>query len=181
MSDVTERRINIQSEEVKYRAAVSEATMTRVGAAVNFVNKRQYDTKQFYLNGKYFGKGAPQISVDGSHIMLFDMEIVGVAMFNLVTGTSGTTSLDIIRRTASGGSGTSIFSTLPAISYSAGNNAWVQRRLVPSDSILENPSGTTAPVLSTINLDAGDMITCNLQSVQTGAENCGIILYLRPR
>ncbi len=51
MTDVTEQRINLQAEETDYKSAVSEALLTRMAAAVNFVNKRQYDTKQFDLNG----------------------------------------------------------------------------------------------------------------------------------
>lgn len=180
MSDVTPERIILQTEEVSYRAAVSEATFTRVAATNNFISTYQYDTKAFYLNGRYFGKAAPQTGVDGAHIMIFNMEIIGISMFNLVAGASGTTTLDVKRRTASGGSGTSIFSTKPSIASTAGNNAWVSRVLVPADTILENPSGTTAPVLSTTTLNAGDMITLDTFATQTGAENCGLILYLRP-
>jgi hypothetical protein len=181
MADISEQRINIQAEETAYRAANSESTFTRVGAAVNFINKRQYDSKQFFLNGKYYGQGAPQTDLDGAHMMLFDAEIVGVMMFNLVAGSSGTTTIDIKRRTASGGAGTSIFSVLPSITSAAGNHAFVARRLIPANVLLENPAGTTAPVLSTTNLDAGDLLTIDLTAVQTGGENCGLIIYYRPR
>lgn len=181
MADILEERINIQSEETSYRAAVSEAMLTRVGASLNFINKRQYDTKAFFLNGKYYQMGTPQHAVDGAYMFLFDAEIVGCMMFNITAGSSGTTTLDIKRYTASNTGGSSIFTTPPSISFSAGNYAFVGRRLIPTDTILENPSGTTAPVIGTVNVDAGDMITLSLTSAQSGAENCGIVLFFRPR
>lgn len=180
MAEITAARNLIQSEETAYRAAVSESTLTKVGAHLNFVSHYQYDTKAWFFNGPYSNGGA-QTNIDGPHIMLFDMEIVGCAAYVFNAGSSGTTTFDIKRRTASGGAGVSIFSTPPAILYTAGNNVWVERRLQPTNVIIENPAGTTAPVLSTTSLDAGDMLTFDLTGVQTGSSNCGIILYVRPR
>jgi hypothetical protein len=37
MTDITAQLIKIQSEEVDYRSAVSEGTMTRIGAAINWI------------------------------------------------------------------------------------------------------------------------------------------------
>jgi hypothetical protein len=181
MADVIEERINLQSEEVAYRAAVSEATFSRVAAALNFVNKRQYDCKTFYLNGPYGLAPTPQTAVDGAHGMLFDVEIVGCMMFNIVPGVSGTTTLNVKRHTASGMTGASIFSTKPSISSAAPANSFVFSRFGDNPTILENPSGTVAPVLSVTQLDAGDLLTLDMDTNQAGAENCGLVLYFRPR
>jgi len=47
MSDATPLRINLQDEEVKYRASVSEATLSRVASSVNFINYYQYKHFEF--------------------------------------------------------------------------------------------------------------------------------------
>ncbi len=180
MADLIEERLNIQIEETQYKAAVSESTMSRVGASINFVNKRQHDTKQFFINGKYYVGGASQTGVDGAYMFLFDAEITGIAMFNLIAGASGTTTLDIVRYTASNTGGSSIFATKPSITYTAGNNAYVGVALTPSYTILENPSGTTAPTMALTTASAGDLIKMNVTSVQTGGENAGIVIYFRP-
>jgi hypothetical protein len=182
MTNIVGARKNIQEEEVRYKSSVSEAVGFKLGASINFINERQYDTKAFYLNGPYWTRGAPQYAVDGAICILFDCEIVGCAMFNMIAGTSGTTTLDIRRYTASNtpSGGASIFSTKPSISYNAGNYAFVFKRFSDNQT-LENPSWTTLPVLSTTNLDAGDMLVADLLTTQNGAENCGVILFVRPR
>lgn len=177
MADILEQRLNIQSEEVAYKAAVSESTFTRVGSAVNFINKRQFDSKTFEINGPYRAANA----IDGAYIVPFDMEITGVGVFNIVNGSSGTTQFNVRRFTASNVDAGSIFSTKPAINTSAGNNAYVARRLIPSDTILENPTGTTLPVISVVNINAGDMLVCDVESAQVGAQNCGLVIWYRPR
>lgn len=183
MADIAPSRIILQEEEVQYRGSVSEATLFRFGAAANFVNLRQYDSRGFFLNGPYDAVGGAQTGVDGSWGVLFNVEIIAVMMFNLVAGSSGTTTLDIRRFTASNTGNTSIFSTKPSIASSAGNNAFVFRDYL-NETTLENPAGTTLPVLtggSTFNLNAGDMLTMNIDAKQVGGQNCGVLLYYRPR
>lgn len=180
MADITPARSNIQSEAVAYKAAVSEATFTTIGAAVNFINLKQYDQKAFFINGPYSIVSGAQTEIDGAIAILFDCEIVGVMMYNMVAGSSGTTTLDINRWTASNTGGTSIFSTRPSITSAAGNKAFVFRDVLNSTT-LENPAGTTVPVLSVTQLNAGDMLTCDIDAKQTGGENCGVILMIRPR
>lgn len=180
MSDVLPERINIQISEVAYKAAVSESIMNRVAASINHINYYQHDTKQFFINGKYYVGGASQTGVDGAYMFLFDAEITGIAMFNLIAGASGTTTLDIVRYTASNTGGSSIFTVKPAIASTAGNNAYVGVSLTPSYTILENPSGTTAPTMALTTVSAGDLIKMNVTGVQTGGENAGIVVYFRP-
>ena len=182
MADIAPARIQIQQEETAYRAAVSEATLSRVGAGINFVNTRQYDSRGFFLNGPYSTIGGAQTGVDGAWALLFDVELVGVLMFNLVSGSSGTTTLDIRRFTASNtpSSGSSIFSTKPAINSTSPNNAYVFRDVLNSET-LESATGATVPVVSTVNLNRGDLLTLNLDASMSGAENCGVVLYYRPR
>ena len=177
MSDITEERLNIQNEEMAYKSALSESTFTRLGSAVNFINKRQFDTKIFEINGPF----KTATAIDGAFIVPFDIEIIGVGAFNIVNGSSGTTTFNVRRFTASNVDVGSIFSTKPAISSAAGNNAYVAKRLAPTDFALENPAGTTLPVISVVNINAGDMLLCDIDSVQTSAQNCGLVIWFRPR
>jgi hypothetical protein len=178
MVDIAPQRINIQEAETNYKASVSEALLKRVGASTNFINDSQYVRWDFKANGPY--KTGP--GLDGAIIFEADVEISAVSMYNLIAGTSGTTTIDIRRYTSSNtpAGGTSIFSVKPSISFTAGNYAYVSYNFVTSTA-LENPSGTTLPVLSTVNLNAGDMLVLNIDAVQVLAQNCGLSIGFRPR
>lgn len=179
MAALSEVRNIIQEEEVAYRAAVSEATLTRVGETTNFINVRQHDTKQFFINGTYsVNSGLPQVSVDGAIPVLFNITIIDVCMFNIVAGSSGQTELDIKRVTSSGGSGTTIFSTTPKIMSTAGNNAYTG---TAAAGAFPGGTGLTQPVLSVTDIDAGDLLYCDLLDAQVDAENTGIVIFFRPR
>jgi len=178
MSDITGERILIQNEEVAYKAAVSEATFTRMGSSVNFISQFQHDRKEFFLNGLYSAVTA----IDGAHMFLYDATIVGYCAFNLVAGSGGTTTFDVRRYTASDTGGATILSQLPAIASTAGNNAFVGEELLPTPTVLENPAGTTLAIFSTTEVNAGDLIVADVTTAQTGfPENCGLIIFHRPR
>ena len=179
MADISPARIIIQQEEAKYRAAVSEALMSRVGAVTNFISMRQYDSRGFFLNGPYSIVGT-QTGVDGTWVVLYDVTLIGCAMFNLVAGSSGTTTLDVRRWTATNTGGSSIFSQKPSLASSTGNYAYVARNF-DSGTNIEYPAGATLPLLSVSDLDAGDMLTLNKDATQVGGQNCGLILFYRPR
>jgi hypothetical protein len=180
MSDITARRINLQIEEMRYRASVSEATMTRVGSAVNFINTKQYDSRGFFLNGPYGQNISTTGPLDGAWGVLFDCEIIGVMAFNIVDGSSGQTIFDVRRFTATNTGNTSIFSQKPVINSTALGNAYVFVDTL-NNIVLENPAGTTVPILSTTQLNAGDMLVFRLDDYMLQAQNCGLILYYRPR
>lgn len=179
MAALSEVRNIIQVEEVAYRAAVSESTLTRVGETSNFILVRQHDTKQFFINGTYSkNSGLPQIGVDGAIPILFNITLIDVCMFNLVAGSSGQTEIDVKRVVNSGGSGTTIFSTKPRIASTAGNNAYVGTAAAGS---FPGGTGLTQPVLSVTDLDAGDLLFCELTDAQVDGENTGVVIFFRPR
>ena len=181
MADLPEQRLNLQVEETRYNAAVSEAFSQRAGKAINFINKRQYQAKTFQVNGVYGGVGVPYQGIDGAWAMFNNSEIVGLCMYNLGFGAIGTTTFDLVRITQSGGAETSIFTTTPKISSAAGNNAYLFYDFL-NGVALENPIGVTQPVLTSTSLDAGDLIRCDLVQAQAyPALTCGLILYYRPR
>ena len=113
MADIPGQRILIQSEETSYRSAVSEATMTRMGAVTNFLSTNQLVWQPFNLNGPLDTLPVPQTNIDGAIPLFFDYEIIGGAAFLTVPHSSGFVEFDIRRHTANGDAGTSIFSTTP--------------------------------------------------------------------
>lgn len=176
MSDVTPVKRNVQLEEVQFRSAVSESVGQKLGGAINFINDKQYDSAIFRLDGVYDIVASPQLAVDGLWIVPpgINIEIFGVAIYNLVAGSSGTVELDLKVTTASGGSFTSIFSTTPKITSAAGNYAYVQTG--------GSGTGLTAPILTTTPypLASGSALRLDKIAVQTAGENCGLIVFYRP-
>ena len=183
MSDLSRLRQNIQVEETRYGAGVSEFTLQKVGGAINFINDRQYDTLRIPLNGSYWATlSLPQLGVEAIDAFPFDIEIFDILMYNITAGSSGTTELDIKFTTASGGTFNSIFTTTPKIASSAGNFSYFLKSLGAG-------SGQTAPVFNAtytnaagnIALSAGSAIRVDLIAIQGGTpENCGIQIFFRP-
>jgi hypothetical protein len=178
MADIADLRSDVQIEETRFRFAVSESFAQKLGGSINFVNHRQYDTKAFFANGPYAITATLETAVDGLYVFPFDVEIFEVMMFNIVAGSGGTTSLDVKRATATGSSFSTIFSTAPAIATTADHTDAAYIRTGGSGT------GLTAPVLTTtpFNIDAGHAIRLDFLSKQTGSpQNCGLIIYMRPR
>ena len=140
MADITEVRNMIQQEETAPQAAVSESTMSRVGAGINFVNKRHYYNHDFNLNG-FYAVVPVQNGIDGFLTYPFAFEILDIVLkTGDSAGASGTTELDLKWKPLLSGSYASIFSTTPKYTPSAGAHAtW---------KIGSSVTGTTAPYTS---------------------------------
>lgn len=174
MADVVPLKKNLQIEELKTGAAASESTMQRVASSVNFWNEYYEGSRGWFLNGRYDIITLPQIGVDGAFFAWTNMEIWMVGCYNLVAGSSGSTQFDILKN------GSTIFSTKPAIPSSAGNNAKLVRNVITNTTVAAS-AGVTMPVLISTQLNAGDMLTCNLTGAQVAGESAGIVLGIRPR
>lgn len=167
---------NIYSEETKFRAAVSEATMQKVGSAINFINNKYLLQKMFYLNGRYEkANGLPFLGVDGMDGYPYNIEVVDVMFFNNTALTSGTLELNIQYATSSGGAFTSIFTTTPKLTSAASNFAYVYA------SSPSTPTGMTKPVLTgtTVAIPARSAIRCSLVQKGVGGQNCGVIVFYK--
>lgn len=175
---VTPERKLIYTEGAQFRSAVSEELIQRQGAVTNFISLYQYQEKQFFANGLYgIMPSYPQTAVDGLVFLEFNIEIVNVWAWNIKTGTGGTTELDIKYATTPGGAWTSILSTTPKFTSSAPNDSWVDWQAKAT-----LPAGSTRPVVSTVNLNAGTALRMDLISAMTGdPENTGILITYRPR
>jgi hypothetical protein len=180
MANITSFRDYIKTEDVQFRSSVSEAVGNKIGASINMINDYQHNNYQVKLNGPYSVLSSPQIATDGVFICDENVEIYAIDMYHNVVGSSGTFELDIIRHTYSGDTGSTIFSTRPALPFSCGAFAYLGYRFSDS-TITQNPSGCTLPTLISINLNRGDMLTCNITSNQVGGQNAGITIKFRPR
>lgn len=179
MSNLVEARSDVEKEEISFRASVSAALATKLGQSINFINRRQYNVHAFNFNGRY----ALGVGVLGSDCMfpcLFDMEILGVSFFNRKAGTSGTTEFEIERYTDANTSAGSIFGVTPKIASTAVNFTWgIYDKL--NDTTVKTATGVTIPTITTVNLNAGDILVCNIVSAITDAEDCSIMIHYRPR
>lgn len=179
MVAITDSRNIIQQEEMRYRAAVSENTMTRIGATANFISNRQYDSHSYHLNGpiSLFPVAA---GPDGVFVFLFDAEITGFSYYIGETGASGSIIVDVHRITSGGTDSGTIFSTRPEIASSAANGSLTTRREVDSTT-LTNPTGHTLAVLSTTQVNAGDALRLDLDQTGSGFRNFQLSIQYRPR
>lgn len=179
MTDVADAKSNIQIQDVQYKSSVSEAVGNKIAASINFVNNRQYDTHSFNLNGRY-KLGESVLGADGIFPCLFDMEIVGVTMFNRVAGTSGTTELDIQWLDESNSNQGSIFSTTPKIDNTAAGYSYLIKNVL-NDTDVELPVGAVSPILSKTEFNAGDALFLNITQAMGDAEDCSLLIHFRPR
>ena len=178
MTDIAVARRNVTVEETQYRASLSEATFNKFGGAVNFINKRQNDKHSWNLNGSYkLGEGST--GTDGVFPCLFDMAITGFAYYNNVTGTSGSTVIDIHYMEADGTDNGSVFSTLPSVDDTASDNTTTIYDVINSNTVA-NPTGHTLGVMDTTTFTAGQVLRLDLDSAMSDANTFQFVIYFRP-
>lgn len=175
MANIAAERIFIQQEETKFRAAVSESTLSRVGATTNFINERQLDTIDFKINGPYHLGPTPNLQFDGIISFPFNFEIVFAVIYTgSIVASGGTTELDIKWKPYASGSYASIFSTTPKFDSSAGASETVYNG--------DTKTGFTPPVLSKTTFDAKDQLKLDIITAVTGNQDgCGLKIFWRPR
>lgn len=169
----------IVGQEIVNGSSVSEATWRKIGGMINFLGHRMYLQKAFTINGNYGllpSIAYPVEAIDGLQFFEFDAEIFNVWVYNLVTGLSGITELDLKVKPKLSGSFTSIFSTTPKIGTTAPANVFFE--------IGDVATGITAPVLdggAPYNVNAGDAIKLDLIGPMIEGQHCGIVIHYRPR
>lgn len=172
MSDIVPERIIIQQEETAYKAAVSEATLSRVGATTNFINSYQANLREFMINGGY-GSAAPFLGIDGIIRFNHAWELTDVFIYTLQdTSGTGTTELDLKWKPFSSGSYASIFSTTPKFTSAAS--------AYETCGIGQSKSGFTAPVLSKTTFAAYDQVRIDMLDAVSGGIGTGIGIVFRP-
>lgn len=176
--ELTPVRQTFYQGDVAYLRANSESIMTKFGSEAAFINKFQTDIKEFKLNGSY-GVATGIIHYDGLASFFYNSEIVGVNFWNGISGSSGTTELDLRWYNTSGNDQGSIFSTTPKIISSASDGAYGFRNLTTSTDI--SPSGVTLPTFSKTQFNEGEAVYMVLKNAMNNAQNCGITIFYRPR
>jgi hypothetical protein len=179
VSDVTPLKENVQVEQIEAGAAASESVMQIMAGSNNFWNTYYEGSRGWFLNGPYSTVPGIQTGVDGAIFCPSDMEIYCIGMYNLVAGSVGDIEFDVIRHKTDNTSAT-IFTTRPKIPFTSGNDARLVKRFSDNTTLYQS-AGSTLPVLVSANLNAGDMLTCNVTLKQTSGQSAGIVLFLRPR
>lgn len=174
MTAINPQRVIIQQEETKFRAAVAESTLSRVGATTNFINTYQANMREFMINGPYGVIATPNLCVDGIIKFPFNWELVDCYVYSgeSVSG-SGQTELDIKWKPFASGSYASIFSTKPGFNTTAA--------IFETCGIGQIKTGFAAPVLSKTLFDAHDQLRIDLLDAITGGVGCGVGITFRPR
>jgi len=150
-----------------------------MGESINFINRRQYDTHVFNLNGPY-ALGTNIKGIDGIFPILFDMEIVGLSIYNRIAGVSGNSEIELEWLSGSGVVEGTIFSTNPSLNFSSGNDSYLIYNAIDNVNV-ELPSGAVAPVFSKLQFDAGDALRFELLNSQQSGEDLSISIHFRPR
>ena len=175
MTDLSPARKQIQVEETKDQAAASQATMSRVGQGINFINTRHSYQHDWHLNGPYNIIPAPQFGIDGLITYAFNFELLDFMLIvGSLNGTSGTTEIDIKWRPENGVTWTSIFSVTPKFTWEA----------LPFDTIRTGQvvANMTAPVLDKTIFDAYDQLRLDvIQEVDGSIEGLFAKAFMRPR
>jgi len=176
MTDITPQRLLIQIEETRSKAAVSESTMTRMGAMNNFLALKECSQHDMNLNNAYNIIATPNLAIDGFLTFPFNFEIVEAYIFSgSSTGSGGTTNLDVKWKPQASGSYASIFSTTPKF---AGGTA----PAFGSANTTFADTGFTSPVLSKTQFNANDILRFDLLGAATGDVNGAYLkLFIRPR
>lgn len=174
MDIVAERNI-MQQEETAAQAAVSESTMSRMGAVANFISLYQAPIIEFCINGPFNLQAVPNLNIDKIRSFLFDFELVGVMMSaGGSNGSSGTCELDIKWAAYNSNTFVSIFSTTPKFTPAA-----------PAYDTIhdgDTKTGFTAPVLAKTQFDAKDKLRLDILQAPSGTvDGAGITLFWRPR
>jgi hypothetical protein len=175
MTDLSPARKQIQIEETKDQAAVSQSTASRIGQAVNFINTKHDYQHDWHINGPYNTTVAPKNGIDGLITYPHNFELTDVMLIvGEFNGTSGVTEIDIKWRPENGGVWTSVFTTTPKFTYLAAPFHTVRSGLVVANM--------TAPVLLKTVFDAHDQLRLDIiQQVDGTHEGLFAKAFLRPR
>ena len=179
MVDISPLLNNPQLQANQAFAAVSEANLQTIAGAQTFINYFTYEQKRFDFNGPYPDVAAflPFAGTDNVSIFEFSAQVIDVWLYCQVPGSSGSTTIDLQIMNTPGGTWTSIFTTLPSISYQAGTDVWVGSvnpsligsQYAPSPAYTP-PVNTTAGVL---NSSISNLIPAwtAIRAVMTASQN----------
>lgn len=181
MANLPEARKDIALEDVAFRSAVSEAVGGKIGASINFINRRQNDKHSWHLNGAY-SLGVGSAGPDGIFVFPYDAEIVATVFYSGAVGSAGTTEISIKRLAAGGAVLGELFAANPTVNSTSASGSYSAYRWVDSTS-LALPTGHFA---GTITPDSnrffteGQGVRLDLVSAMTAGQSIQFTIYYRP-
>ena len=191
-ADITMSKSNIDQNEVKYGAAMSEATFTKIGGAINFINGSHSYRHTWNLNGRYSNVSSGDV-LDGLFVFMSDVEVVG---FSMSTAIRGTVSVDILKLDNPADTvGATIFKTdetnegRPKLHDDDGNLSYLGMSLIDSSGDAQSTvvssskdSNAVLPVFSTTEFGQFEAIYLQVYGTPSGdGEDLSVNIYFRPR
>lgn len=170
-------RAELLQEDVAFRRGLNESLLSKVGSQNQFINYYQTDVKEFKLNGSY-SPATGIIYFDGLASFFYNSEIVGLAFWNGLSGSSGTTEFDLRWRNQTNADQGSIMTTKASINSTSADGARGFENYVSGFS--DAPTGVTLPVLSKTTFLQGESVYCVLTNSMAEGFNCGLTLFYRP-
>lgn len=177
MASIGASRVEITVQEMQTGSAASESTMNRVGGDLNLLLTAGPIFLHWTANGPYSNGGTPQTRVDGERMLMDNCKLVGFFLHTETAGSAGTLEIDILRRTT-GGSSATIFSTTPKILFSSGNNSRIGKDFRDS-TVLWTATGATQAALSISSFLKGEVLSMNINGIQTGGQDFDFGLFFR--
>ena len=190
MADITMAKANIDQNETKYGAAMSESTFSKIGGSINFLNGTNQHRHAWNLNGPYTKFTSGDI-LDGLFIFPTDVEVTA---FTMSTSVGGSVAVDIFRLTSpTDRNGDTIFSTRPSLSSTDTttgnefNGSWSAMSLVDSGGAAQATvqssdkwANAELPVFETYQFNQFDAIYLQIHSASGNGEDLSVNLYFRP-
>lgn len=166
---ITPARNTIYIEETDAKSAISEATMQRIGAAINYITGRIFKTFEMTWNGYY---KVTSITDGQNGFRYFDVavDLTKYILTNHIAGSSGTSAINFDVYDENNVLLGDLFSIPPSISSGAGNRSVIGRDIENSQDI----NAGTNKVVGTLNyttLQAGWSISPKITSAQVNARN----------
>lgn len=175
-TQITPALNDIVQEEVETGASVSEATFTKIGGSINFLNNYWYHSYSFIFNGPFHSiSGGGE---DGLLIFPFDAEIVAISGHCKDYGSSGNTIIDMHKIDGATDEGTILSTKLQMTNAVTDTTVFGKNYLLSTES---TASGITLPAFTTRNFDAFDGLRVDIDSSATAAENLTINVWFRAR
>lgn len=175
--DVPASREILKIGDISYKRSLSEAIFARFSATNNFISKFQTDYVSFFLNGSY-SVTSGLFGYDGAYTGFYNFEIVGIQIWNAISGTSGTTELDVHWIDQAGVNQGSIFSVTPKIDSTSSNGTRGFRNLQTGNDY--TMTGVTLPTLSKTTFLEGETLYLVINNTMVEAQNCALTLNIRP-
>lgn len=175
MADISPSLKNIDQNETKYGASVSENTMTKIGGSINFLNTYWYHSYTFNFLGPFH-----QISggEDGVMIFPFDAEVVAVTGRCRDYGTSGNTVLDLHKITNATDNGTVLTTKITLTNAVSNGFVWGTNYITNASN---STTGVTLPVFSNTDFNAFQGLRLDIDSNATNAEDLTVNIWFRAR